>query len=138
MDTQEATVVPKYAIVCDDIRREDNGKQILIGIYTGDIIVSAFPTNLNLSFWLHLAVEKPGIAKVEVQMLLGPGETQIFRAQSSLETKEPDPFTVLAFGGIGLAATHEGYISLQWRQVGDDWQEINRTRIRTADDKITQ
>ncbi|MEI4473592.1 DUF6941 family protein [Frigidibacter sp. MR17.24] len=31
------------AILCDDIRQEVNGKQILIGAYTGNIIFSGFP-----------------------------------------------------------------------------------------------
>ena len=42
-----------YAILCDDIRKEDNGKMMLIGIYSGDILVPTFPSKLPLSMLLH-------------------------------------------------------------------------------------
>jgi hypothetical protein len=42
-------------IVCDDVRHESNGKAFLIGVYTGDIIVPAFPVNfLKIIVFLNL------------------------------------------------------------------------------------
>jgi hypothetical protein len=41
-------------IVCDDIRREDNGKEIIIGVYSGSIVVPQFPATLLLSLWVGL------------------------------------------------------------------------------------
>ena len=43
---------PSNVIVCEDIRVEDNGKRMLIGVFGGIIQVSNFPHRLNLSFLL--------------------------------------------------------------------------------------
>lgn len=50
-------LIPKYGIICDDVREENNGKSIIIGIYTGDILVKKFPCVLNLSVWLGVNIE---------------------------------------------------------------------------------
>jgi hypothetical protein len=36
-------------LICDDVRREENGKEILIGVYSGDIIVTRFPAAMALT-----------------------------------------------------------------------------------------
>jgi hypothetical protein len=42
----------KSAIICDDIRREDNGKMLFIGVYVGEILVAEFPIALRLTWVL--------------------------------------------------------------------------------------
>lgn len=49
------------AVLCDDIRREDNGKDILIGAYSSTILVHALPSSpLPLMCWLSLIIKEPG------------------------------------------------------------------------------
>lgn len=36
-------LVVDYTIICDDVRIENNGKQIFIGVYSDDIVFSSFP-----------------------------------------------------------------------------------------------
>lgn len=46
-------------IVCDDVRREANGKEILIGVYSRDILVQSTPIVLpQLTFRIVLEIEK--------------------------------------------------------------------------------
>jgi len=42
------------AIIADQIRREDNGKSIIIGVYSGNIILPKFPVELRLAFWIDM------------------------------------------------------------------------------------
>jgi hypothetical protein len=35
-----------HTIICDDVRREDNGKEILIGVYNDTIVLETTPTML--------------------------------------------------------------------------------------------
>jgi len=42
--------------VCDDVRREDTGKEILIGVYNRAIVVEAFPVKLA-QLVVHLHIE---------------------------------------------------------------------------------
>src|SRR5579862_1083755 len=39
-------LIHKYTLVCDEIRREDNGKFIVIGLYTPGITFRQFPAHL--------------------------------------------------------------------------------------------
>ena len=41
------------AVFCEDIRREDNGKDMLLGVYGGDIVVARCPTRVGVSLWLQ-------------------------------------------------------------------------------------
>ena len=40
------SVTHKYTIICDDVRREDNGKLIVLGMYLGTITVPQLPAIL--------------------------------------------------------------------------------------------
>ena len=42
----------KYTLVCDEVRQENNGKFIVIGVYTPGIVLPRFPTGLpKLTFF---------------------------------------------------------------------------------------
>lgn len=43
-----------FALFCDDIRREISGKQILIGLYSGDLIVETFPAEISFATWAKI------------------------------------------------------------------------------------
>ena len=42
------------AIVCDDVRLEVNGKQIIIGVYNSDIRLDSYPSTIMLTLWLQV------------------------------------------------------------------------------------
>jgi hypothetical protein len=44
----------EYAFFCDDVRREDNGKFIFVGVYTQQLSIATFPQLLNLSFFTFM------------------------------------------------------------------------------------
>ena len=48
----------KFAILCDDGRREDNGKIMLIGIYGANIVIPVFPANLSLCLALFISADQ--------------------------------------------------------------------------------
>ena len=43
--------VEASTVFCDEIRREDNGKPILIGVYTDDLVPGTLPALFPLSVW---------------------------------------------------------------------------------------
>ncbi len=47
-------------IVCDDIRVEDNGKMIVIGIYSGDILAHDLNSPFTLCLWVRFFGLEPG------------------------------------------------------------------------------
>jgi hypothetical protein len=59
-------------VVCDDARRELAGKDILIGVYGGGILVPSFPVSITLCVWMELIPEQSGQLQVEISIKL-PG-----------------------------------------------------------------
>jgi hypothetical protein len=57
-------------LVCDDIRTEDNGKPMLIGVYSGDILVPDFPANLVLALFIGIRLPV-GETAIEVKLSVG-------------------------------------------------------------------
>lgn len=57
-------VVPishKYTLVCEDFRQEINGRFIILGLYTPDIVLIQIPTMLpSLTFFQCLESDRPG------------------------------------------------------------------------------
>src|SRR3972149_4961344 len=50
-----------YTLICDDIRREDSGKLILVGVYTPDIVTTQIPFVLpSFSVLQRLQSDRPG------------------------------------------------------------------------------
>lgn len=43
----------RNAILCDDIRDEAGGKNSLMGVFAGDIVVAHLPATINLAFFLQ-------------------------------------------------------------------------------------
>jgi hypothetical protein len=51
----------RYILICDDFRREDNGKLILIGLYLPDMVVQQIPFVMpTLTFFMNLESDRPG------------------------------------------------------------------------------
>lgn len=51
----------KYTLVCEDFRQEINGRFIILGLYTPDIVLTQIPTVLpSLTFFQCLESDRPG------------------------------------------------------------------------------
>jgi hypothetical protein len=63
-------------LVCDDVRMENNGKAIIIGVYSGTINPLRFPTTLRLVLWMIGRVEGRGEFRLEVRIRFVPDGTE--------------------------------------------------------------
>lgn len=68
MNSKSASVQFKYGIVCDDARREDNGKLLLVGVYAGNIIVARFPATLLLCLVIAVSAARPYEVPLELRV----------------------------------------------------------------------
>jgi len=57
-----------FALVCDDVRREDTGKLIFIGVYGENITVPKTPANLLVSVVAFLEVRQDFKAQAEIRV----------------------------------------------------------------------
>lgn len=50
----------RYTLICDEVRQEINGKYLVIGLYTGPLMVPQIPIPLNLTFAHFFETDRPG------------------------------------------------------------------------------
>ena len=82
-------------MICDDVRHEDNGKEILIGVYTDTIITSKEPPLLlpKLCVRILLRAKKTEFENVSFQ-IISPSRWEIFSRNMPLTIEKPDEPTV--------------------------------------------
>lgn len=85
----------KHALLCDDVRREDNGKLILIGLYGGNIQVASLPTTLLLALVCECITNSEGPKQNEVHIE--------FRLDGKVSTKGSIGVTIDGSGTSFLA-----------------------------------
>lgn len=110
------------AIVCDQVRREDNGKEILIGVYSSDILIPLFPATLLLAFWVQVSAQKAGSYDIEFRIKVNgklaaelSGKTAIKKgsAISSIST----PQVPIEFRSIGTLGVEFREKSKRWKTI---------------------
>jgi hypothetical protein len=117
------------ALVCDDVRREDNGKEIIIGLYSADIRLPGFPANMRLVFWMQVLVETTEQAKFQFRVM-GPNEAQLVTADVVLESSPPAG----TVGSIPLVVPIQiqsvGILRLELRDGPEsEWEEVKRISV---------
>ncbi|MFO1047911.1 MAG: hypothetical protein U1E52_08460 [Geminicoccaceae bacterium] len=71
MESERDDIKILNCVFCDDVRTEQNGKEILIGVYTGDFGVPKLPWRVSsLSVWMQLELPpKPEKTNVAIRLL---------------------------------------------------------------------
>lgn len=87
-------------LMCDDIRIENNGKYLLIGVYSGTVrLRRPLPVTLStLSFWIQLDLKKLDYGDYELR-LLDP------RRQEAAHLRGPARFTRVDEPGVVICLT---------------------------------
>ena len=59
----------KYVLVCDEVRREENGKFIILGLYTPDLSVPQIPfVTPAITFFMYLESDRSGTFRFSVKL----------------------------------------------------------------------
>jgi hypothetical protein len=72
-------------ILADDVRTEITGKAILIGVYSGDILLSALPAQLQVCLWIQLKYETPGDWNLSIEFNLLDEKVAEIGASTTIE-----------------------------------------------------
>ncbi len=113
----------QYALVCDDVRREDSGKLILIGVYARDIRLTSVPATLVLSLVVNVMAPEPLEVDFEFQCIVD--EVQKGSAKGHLKLTEAGAslFNIPRLVLPDIMGDTE--LSFQWRQnQSDPWETI--------------
>lgn len=125
IETGTVTVLNK--ILCEDVRQEQNNKHILIGVYSGDMLVGELPANVQLSFYLELAFKSPGDQILHLR-LSGPGKrtAELKMAAQVTEIGTPSAVTSPRFE---VLMDQEGVFRLDLSDDGVQWVTLIEKRV---------
>ena len=133
--TKESKISIRGAILCDDVRKEDNGKILLIGVYSSDILVRQFPFKKNLCLWLHGPAER-GEYKIQVRVSVTAEDNSEARQEVKQEIEvefQPKENAEISISllGVPLAIQEQGHVIIDVKHAGlDDWTELTRKEVR--------
>lgn len=118
------------ALICEDVRREENGKLGLAGVFSTDIVVDRFPAVLVLSFLLVATVKVAIESEVSIRLRLD--DVNLFEGKGRMSPSYPGR-TLLPIGRQVLKIEKLGILRLDVKQAGANWQNLSTTPIRSAD-----
>jgi hypothetical protein len=96
-------ITHNYTLLCDDVRREDNGKFIILGLYTPDIVVPAVPFAVpSLCLFTVFDADESGQHGFSFKLKLG--ETIVAGGSGKLTGVSGSGALPIKFGGLQLAA----------------------------------
>jgi len=107
-----------YAIICDQTRREDNGKLLIIGVYGASVLLNSFPATIALSVIAKVRPTKLGIHELEFRVLASDEEVATGEATMDLQN------TNSAFVGIPplpITIARPGLLKWEMREKGQHW-----------------
>lgn len=118
----------RNAVFCEDIRHEDNGKDMLIGVYSDVMAPSRCPIDLRLSLWIQYDAAQTGDIEVKLRLRFGDVSPETPAARVRIAIAEPGEVT-LVLRGMPVAINGSGVLLLEHCLPGQDWTEIARKRV---------
>lgn len=85
---KKKNITVRNAILCEYVARGSNNKHVLVNVYSGDIIVSKLPAEINLGVYLELErAEGASVDEITFEIKLGNESILTATAQNSSESK---------------------------------------------------
>lgn len=125
-------ISPLSCIICDEVRTEDNGKSLLIGVYGQNIEVATFPAILSIQCYVAARIFGLGNTKIHFQFGLSSQAAGEFTETNSggLEISSDEDadgtetFIALPTPPITFTVEEAGQFVVKWSLDGEDWKKL--------------
>jgi len=119
------------ALVCDDVRNELSGKEILIGVFADNVYVGGIPANLGVCLYLRALFARTEVSNIKFRVL-GPSGIQVTPEASIPIPGPPDLafVTSIVVRGVNFQAQAEGRYEFQWQPPEQEWETVTSLRIK--------
>jgi hypothetical protein len=112
-------------IICDDIRKEINNKDILIGVYSGDIVVSSLPAWLPMAFWIEASAKQIGRHDRSFRITVADNPPLVLKSELQIEQLGS---LAIMISGLQIYFEKEGTLLLEVQE-GEEWKTLKSKKI---------
>lgn len=117
----------QLCVMCEDVREEKNGKHSLIGVYSGDILISELPGDISMAFFIEIIIREVGLHELQLR-LSGPGaHSATLKAQVDLTEK--NAVSVLKTPRIQAGLEEPGTFRFDISTDGETWENLITKQI---------
>jgi hypothetical protein len=124
--------IVRFALLCEDVRREITGKDIIIGVLGTQITTAQFPIAIILNLYMRIRFPNTGMFNTEFRVLGPPTNqpiTAIIKTNMAASSSETD--TTINLSGIAFQVLTPGVIKFQWRLEGDEvWITVAELSVK--------
>lgn len=122
----------RAAILCDLVRTENTGKQILVGVYTGNVVFSKNPARFSPWFWIDLVFPTQN-SEFEVEFKIEAPDLEKPHTAVSKGHIEKQKNLIIAFSSPPLEIKQPGLLKFSMRaKKGGRWQKVIEKRLEFA------
>lgn len=132
MNSNLPYIKPIHAVFCDDIRREMTGKDILIGVYSGHLLVQRFPAPVVLAIWMPFERVGDAEGKIPIEFrMLGAADNNRAIGYGSIEIMVSNMSDVgaLSLPALAVMLDRPGRLVFQLKQHDEPWQTVASLKV---------
>lgn len=120
----------EVVLVCDDVRREITGKDIIIGVYGRDITIPSLPAQFLLALYVRVRFfERNKTYRFEFRVLGNTGQ-HLTPAVATTITSDENLSATVALTGIPIHIQSFGNVQFQWRLENSAWTTIVEIEVK--------
>lgn len=133
----KASLQINSVIICDDIRKEDNGKVIFIGVYSGDILVTKLPALLKLCYWLSgetTQINSEFEVEITLQKKSDGSSVELFKniienhIKDDIDPGKGKEFHV-ALIDMPVSIEEDSILVVRWRTIKGKWKVLTQKGV---------
>lgn len=115
-------------LLCDDVREERTGKHILIGIYTGSIIVPTAPLVMRVHPWIMVSPKESGLASMAFEFRGPLAKPAKITGQAEIDHPlQITEYNCFALPPVILEISGPGMLEIYYRQYDQENWELVRS-----------
>ncbi|HEX4736761.1 MAG TPA: hypothetical protein VH331_04280 [Allosphingosinicella sp.] len=128
MTTETVHFVINNALLCEDVRQEMNNKFIIIGVFSGDIILPIVPARVAISAYLDGRVKVRGKNSLHIRYS-GPDPAKEMVIEAAFEALHDSQQVTIPLPRGDVLMDQEGEFCIDISDDGNEWVPLIRKRI---------
>ena len=115
--------------VCDLARPEENGKFLLVGVYSNAIVFPRIPAQFNLTMWMLLEHEATGDVTFAIRGRMPESDQDLFEISADATVTDIRPWNPLVLSASILIG-QSGPMVIEAKIDSGEWFELRRLFIQ--------